>query len=375
MSRVERISPRQVFLLVLLSRATTAVAQLPALTVGDAREDAWISALVATAAGTVLVWVYGTLALRFPGRSVIRFLDEMLGPVVGRLMGLLFLWVFLEQSAIVLREYGEALVTAIMPETPISFIMGVMIALAAFNVRAGIEVEARMSDVILPVFLVATLLVPALAVNVAQVDWLLPVLSRGWQPVLHAAVTPFVWFGELLFLLMIFPHVSDLRQARRAACLGAAASGLLVTLLVAVTLAVFGAEEGERLTFPVYSLARMIEVGGFLERISAIPMMAWGLGLFVKLSFNFYAGVRGLSEWLGLEDHRPLVFSMGAILLVGAMVFYDNLAQFRELESPEVWGVYRGALTVALPVLLLLLALWRRPHGGRQEAREGRGAA
>lgn len=367
MLRTEQISPQQIFVLVFVSRATTAVASLPVLTVGNAREDAWLAAFIATIAGTIVTWILATLALQFPDRTVIEYVHEMLGPVFGRMISGVFLWVFLEQSAIVLRQYGEALATAITPETPIVFVMGVMIALAAFGVRAGIEVGARMADLIFPVFLVATLSVVVLIGNIAEPAWLYPILGRGLMPVLEGAINPTVWFGELLFLLMILPDANNARAARAAACWGAAASGLMVVIISAATLMVFGAEEGSRLTFPLYSLARMISIGGFLERIDVIPMVAWGLGLYMKIGLSFYAGAKGLSQWLGIPEYRPLVLSMGAILLSMGTLMYENTAQFDELQLPAIWGVYRGTLTVVLPALLLLVALFYRRRSGKPD--------
>ncbi len=361
MNQSGQISPRQIFILVYITRTTVAIAKLPVLTVGPAKEDAWLSALVATCVGTGIVWLLGTTAIQLQGRTVMEYLLEAFGPLLGRLMGLSFLWVYLESSALVLRQYGEGVVTGIVPETPIVFVMGVMIALAGIGVRYGPEVIARMGELIFPVYIASIFLVPILAINLLDPAWLRPFLGQGITPVLIGAVTPSIWYGEAVFLLVTLSLASDRRQARTAACCATLAAGFTNAILAAVVVIVFGAQEGARLTFPVYELARLIRVGGFLTRLEALAMMAWGLGLFVKLMVTFHAGSVCLAQWLALPTYRPLVLSMGAILLSMAMALFQNTAEADVFQSPLIWSVYRGTLTVLVPVLLLIATRVRSP--------------
>lgn len=362
MDRKEQIAPRNLFALLFTMRATIAIAFLPVVV--SAGRDAWLSTLLAAAATSGVLPLFVWFGIRFPGRNMVQTALDQLGPWVGRLVTLPWLWAFLHLAATVLRDFSEALATAILPGAPLVLLMGAMIAVAAFIVRQGIEVIGRLADLITVIFLFSVVTTLLLALPSMHFDRLTPFLAEGWKPVIAGTASVLAWNLELFVVGMAVAHLPRPRAALGVTLLTLWAATLVVTFAAIAVTATFGPAEAARLLFPVFSLAEQISVAVFFSRIEPLPMLAWGLGLALKLSLLFYAGARGLEDWLGLPRYQPLVLPMGAILLLGAFVLYDDAVQLRTWTTQAaILFPYMATVTLVpagvLAVAMLIRA--RRP--------------
>lgn len=77
----------------------------------------------------------------------------------------------------------------------------------------------------------------------------------------------------------------------------------------------FGVEEGKTLTFPFFSVVKIIDIGEFLERIEAFHMAIWILGGIIKVAFYYYLAVLGISQLLNLQDYKPIVLPFSTVIV------------------------------------------------------------
>jgi len=82
-------------------------------------------------------------------------------------------------NAVVLREFSEFLVAAVMPETPsLVFALSIM-AVAVYAARNGLEVIARCADYLLPFMVAFALTIVLLALPEMRLEHLFPLGERG----------------------------------------------------------------------------------------------------------------------------------------------------------------------------------------------------
>jgi len=101
---------------------------------------------------------------------------------------------------VVLREFSEFLVAAVMPETPsLVFALSIMVV-AVYAARNGLEVIARCADYLLPFMVAFALTIVLLALPEIRLEHLFPLGERGWVPVLASALVAFLFVGEVVIL-------------------------------------------------------------------------------------------------------------------------------------------------------------------------------
>ena len=361
----EKISSIQLMFLLVTIVTATAWLYVSAITAQKAGVDGWISLLVpSTIFGMAVVFVCSALCLRFPGRSVVEFSGDIVGKFAGKIVGLGYLFFFLYSNGVIIREFGDFVVTSFMMETPLLVFNSVMVLLAAYAVSNGLEVISRANQFVFPLAVLSLFVIVGLAIPAMHLDNLMAVLGNGLKPVLRGSLTTSSWRGEVVLLLMFWPYLNKPDQGRRAGLLAVAFIGILLSLDTASTVAVFGAETVANLTFPTLDLARYISIAGFLERLEAIVMILWVAGIFVKVACFYQAGALAASQLLGLKDYRALVLPLGVLQLVWSVTLFESS---RELVFflGKTFAPFAYVFELGLPLLLLLIAMIRKKGGAK----------
>lgn len=358
----EKIANRQLLYILFMMRTTVVIAFLPVLTSADAAQDAWLAAIFTFLGTALIVLLVAGLGARFPEQTAIQYGQELLGPWLGKIPALMLLWAFLVMASTDTRIYGEMLVNSFFTETPLAFVIGVMVITAAIGARKGIEVMARVADVIFPLFvfmLSLSLILPLPAFRAFNLE---PVLARGLEPVLQATITPVAIGAQMLVLTILVPNLTAPRLATRTALWAMAGVGFTLLLATLVTVGVLGPDIGSRSVFPFYTMIRSIEISEYLQRVEAPIIFAWGFGVFVGVSVILYSGARGLAQVLHLADHRPLILPMAVIQGTFAIHAYEDIFQILTYFSPPValpYHLFWFSLTIFLLWLGYLYRLLR----------------
>lgn len=354
-----RISGRQVSLLLIVIIVSTSLLFPPTIVARLAQQDAWLSVVLALPVGLLVGALVVGLSRRFPGLTLVEYSQVVLGPWAGRVIGLAFVWWFLHVAAIVAREMGTLLTTAVFDQTPIEVIIFLMVMLTASAVRNGIETLARSNDFMFWIQLGSYLAVLALVTPQVIPQNLTPVLERGIGPILQGSWVAGSWMGEVVIVSMFLPFLDYQRQAGASIIWALGLVTAITAGSIAMALFVLGPATAGRLTVAVLTLARLVSVGRIIERMDAIIMVIWVLGLFIKISAFYYAASLGLAQILSLRDFRPVVLPLGLLIAVLSLLLFRNTPQLVDFLG-FAWPSYSVTIfEVGLPALLLALALAR----------------
>jgi len=340
----------------------TATLTLPGITVQNVRQDAWVSLFLATLAGFFIAWLVVSLSLRFPGKTLFEFAEEILGRVPGKVIGLLYIWWFLHTNAIIMDEFAGFLCTAVMPDTPpiVFFLVGAIVA--GYAVRNGLEVLSRYNQLFLPLVLGLLLVVFILAIKDMKAARLLPVFDAGLIPIVKGTAVPTSWLGEIVIFTMIIPFLNKPKEAKKVVMLATFLTGSFLLVSILVALAVFGPNLAGDWIFSAYNAVRVVSIANFLERLESVIVAVWMFGGFAKMGVFYYAAVLGSAQWLGLKDYRPLVAPIG-VILVGLALLCRNIVDLIGFIATS-WPPYAIIVFEAgIPLLLLVVALARGKGG------------
>jgi spore germination protein KB len=366
----EKIANRQLYFMLFLIRCNVAVALLPVLTTANALQDAWISAIVQFFPALLLLLFFGSLGQRFVGLTVAQYSEKLLGRWAGKGVALVIAWAFLHMAAVEVRAYADMLITAFLPDTPLVFLIGAMVIASATAAHAGIEVIARAADLLFPVYLL--MIISSLLIPLPQLQGFLvnlePVLARGAGPVLRGAATPALFTVQYLVLTVLAPTVNEPKRALRTAIWALVGATVILIPVAVITVAILGPQLGTRAAFPFFSMVRVIAISEFFERIEALAVFAWGLGLFIELAVYLYCGGRALSQILGMPDYRPLILPMAVIWTAFGSHVTRNMFQLMDFFKPHFFVPYALALVVVPFGLLWMAYLLRRLLRGRSGA-------
>ncbi len=356
----DKISARQLSILIMLYCVGSAIIVIPSTLASQAKQDAWISALLSPAIGLLLLPIVIRLSNRFPGIPLTDYIEIILGRWVGKIVSFWFLVTFPFLIGFYsLRDIGDFLTMQIMPETPIEAIHICLFVVIVFGVRLGLEPMARAAEILFPwVIALFAVLFLFLVPQIMKTN-IMPVLENGWNPVIRASF-PYISFPflEPVIFLMIVNHVRRPDKVGRAMVTGLALAGLLMFIATLLTILVFGGQLTSFLMYPTYELAKKIDVGRFLQRIEIIMATIWFITIYFRLAILFYIAVTGFTRLMKAADYRFLTLPLGIITVVMSLVVYRNVGNL--MEFVPVWASFAYINGLLLPAMLLIVAMIRR---------------
>ncbi len=350
-----KISARQMILLVFNSRIIILIAFLPILVAPPANQDVWLSILVMAPVNLILAVPIYLLSKRFPNQTLYEYCQTIMGKA-GQVLGLLFVWFSLHMCALSLSNFSKFFTTTIMPETPSLFFIITLTLVSAYVVHRGIEVLGRLSEFIAPFIILTIITVFLLLYNDMDFHELTPILEKGIYPTLFGGLYAASLMIETLGFGMILPFLNDRGKTKKVIIYS---TFLLVPFILIITFTVLmtlGPELAKTIVYPPFTAVRIVHVGDFLERIDAIYLGIWILGMYIRVSFSYYLAVLGVSQLFHLKDYKPLILPTGAIIVSLTTLINTNVVELREFVSYRVFTWYTLFFILFIPSLLLLTA-------------------
>ncbi|MGE7694550.1 endospore germination permease [Lysinibacillus sp. NPDC094177] len=362
----EIISSRQFMIITLLSSIGTAILISPASVTSEAKQDAWIAAIISVVISLLLIKLFVTLGKRTPTLTFVEANEKILGRFFGKITSIGFIILSFISAGELLYFIGIFMKTAIMPETPMmafAFLFSIIIIYAAF---LGIEVFARSAEILFAMFILIFILFVVCISPSVHIENLQPIMEAPVKSLFFSIIRLISIFSfPLVILLMIFPsNVNIHESAQKGFYIGTILGGIVLIAIITLAILVLGPANTASRTFPSYSLAQRISIGNFLQRIEVIMAAMWIISIYIKTFMFFYAGVIGIAQICKINNHRPLIFPFGMIILGLSQIVHPSIIH-SDIYNRETWPIFSFIFAILLPLVLLLVAKIRKINGNQ----------
>lgn len=361
MIQTERISPRQLMLLIVSIKLSALTTYAPIVTSTEKGvRDSWLAAILAGFIALGMTFLACTLGAKFPRQTIFRYCETICGKLIGKIIGLSLICFFIYYTALCLRVFTEFILITMMPDTPLIVLTLAVMCITAYMVHSGLEVIVRFNEMVGPPLL---FLFPLLMILVApnmDLNNLLPIFENGAKPMIIHALAPIGIFGEAVWVVLLaLPGLNKPEKAKKAVLCGFLLNILLVSTVAASIVAVFGPSRAAHLFFPNISLIRTISIANFLERLETIMSILFILTMLVKTGFLFYGSLIGSAQLFNLKDYKPLVLPLAAVITSLSMFVVEDIMEFKEFCSPEYFAPFAITMEAGLPLFMIIVAAAR----------------
>ncbi|WP_419872570.1 GerAB/ArcD/ProY family transporter [Candidatus Pristimantibacillus sp. PTI5] len=354
------ISTRQLSILVIMNVTGTSILTIPSILAMEAKQDAWLAAILALFLTLPILFLYLALHKKHPMKNLTEIFEAVLGKWVGKLTSLLFIMIYpVLLSALTLRGMGGFVQVQTMPETPIGAIYIIFILVVIYAVKLGIESISRTAEILVAISLFMLAFMFITLIPQIHIEHLLPIFEGGFKPVIRGAVPLMSFpFLELVLFLMIFPHANEQAKVRKALLSGVFIGWSLLFLITMLAILVLGLEITSSETYPSYTLAKKISIGKFFERVESTIAFAWFFTCFIKMCTYFYLIVYGLAQTLNLKDSKFLIIPLGILIVNVALLVIPNSSYIINF-SRTIFPFFNLTFGLAMPLFLLAATLVR----------------
>lgn len=324
------------------------------------RQDAWVVVLLGLPVCLPIIGLLVWLTNRFEGMNLFEINDIVFGKIAGKAVSICYLWFFLTLTALNLRDVGDFVEIAIMRKTPKVVIVLLFAFVCAWAVRFGIEVVTRYSALFVTVDLLILAVTILLTLNLIDLKNFLPVFSQPPMRYLqgvHTIIT--IPFGEMVAFMMLVSFVNfPKKKIKKYFFVGYIIGDLSLLAVVFRDTAVLG-KAAALFALPPFETLRMATLTENISRMEILFAVVLIILLFFKVSLLYYVTVLAVSQLLRMPSFRPLILTVGAVVVTYAYNLYPSTvahAASGKETTPFIWLFFE----FMLPLLTMAVALLRK---------------
>lgn len=350
------ISSRQMFAFTVLCECGTTILAIAASATAIAKQDAWIAVILVTICGAAILWVNMYLGGLYPNKTIIEIIQLIFGKWVGGFIIINYVFMCFLSASQVIWYVGNFFTTTYMPETPmyaINIMFGTVLIIAMLY---ELEAIMRSAEIFLYIVCIVIGVSMFMVIPNIKVNNLFPVFENGFTPIAKSSFILFSYTGMKLILLNIFypKNIKDIKKAKISIFKGYLIAMMFVLATVVMSILVLGPTITANSNFPVFELAKEINVGIMFTRLEALTIVGWLLTLFITTIAYYYNAILGISQLLGIKEHKRIAVPLGLLMIVLSEFAYTNVP-YRTNWDNIVWPVDIFMYGVLLPLVLLAM--------------------
>lgn len=369
MKKKEAIHSWQMVIIFISFQIGSAIMYVPGPLIGIAKNTSWLSVIIAGSLSFLILVVVLKLHQKYPQMSFIEMSRQLIGNKLTILLAIPYTITILFMLCLILIDIKSFFTSSMMTQTPDYIFYSIILLNVVLTARAGIEVMARMFTFFLFIMYGSSILIMLLAFPFYQPENLLPVLPDGLKPIIHGTYLLVFPFGEIVLLNMLLPFAKKSHRPKlhRRLYWTHVLNTFTLLIVVIVTIMVLG-PMAERRAYSLFQIARLIEIGDFMERLESIIGISITFGTFTKATIVMFILNLVLSELFKLNNQQVLSFPLALVVfLLSSTMFQYEAEQVKTVH--DTWPFLVMVVGIFPTLLLGLIALFRKntPSSSRKK--------
>ncbi len=314
-------------------------------------QDGWITILVATIMAVPLFIMYSRMLQLFPEKNLFQIAELLFGTIGGKIISVLFVIYPIYLAALVLRNFSEFTQISIMAETPQLPITIIVALTAVYLAKSGMRTMGKWS-IIMVGFVLSVLLFTIIAsIKQIEVSNLLPVMSSPAKEVAKTSLQFFSFpYAETVLFLCLGDTLGREARSYKMFLWSLIAAAVLFLLVFFRNMTLLGQSLMSIILFPSYETARIIQVGGFIERIEGGISTNFLLAGILKVAVCLLAVNKGLVSIFRLKNNNALVLPAGLLAIALGTILYHNTMEM--FAGVDYYFYYAIPFQVILPAII-----------------------
>ncbi|MEA4823107.1 MAG: endospore germination permease [Clostridiaceae bacterium] len=345
-------------------------ALLTAFLVSITLQDSWLVVLLGFILGLLLLWVFRNLMVMFPEQNLIQILDNVYGPVIGKIIGVGYIWFFFTLTSINFMDIGDFVKQTMLKETPILILVILCMLVSVIAVRDGITLVTKYSTLFVVVTIFILIFSVLLVINQINLQNFLPMFDQPFMKYVqgtHLITT--IPFGETVALLMIHPNVKQSRRDTTKHLFVGFALGVITVLVIIMRDITTLGNTMEMFTLPHVVALSLANLGPALSRIEILFFIVFIMLMFFRITLLYYVSVLAVAYLMKIKAYRHIVLVMGTLMLFYGLTLYPNPVA-HALSAQQIVPFLWTPFEILIPLLTLIIAKIRKMPQAKMEAKE-----
>ncbi|WJE16703.1 endospore germination permease [Halobacillus sp. ACCC02827] len=346
----QKLSQRQFFFMIIQTQIGVGVLSVPHELHNAAKQDGWISLIIAAILIQIVVFVIWLTARNHPEDNLFQINELIFSKWIGKGLSFLYVLYFLAVGTLIILLYGRMISVWVLPNTPLWVLSLLMILICGYLVAGGLLVVARLYTMLsfLLIILIALVIYSMKEMNLM---YILPVFEEGVGRVLKGVDKAVLSFFGFIVSLVIFPKVEGTPKQRLKTMVKAhwfVTGFYLFTVFASFTF--FSSMELTTIPEPLLYMLKSFELP-IIARIDLFFISIWIISVATSFATYIYMGSLGLKHTFMKKGNVRHIVSISIVIFVITMYMGFDITK---VETFNKWVVYAGYFfSLMLPFIML----------------------
>ncbi|MDF2607992.1 MAG: spore germination protein [Bacillales bacterium] len=352
-----KITPYQFACLVFIFIISSSTLLVPKLTATYAKQDAWISTVLALIIGVFIVKIYLALCNKFPTKNLIEINEIIFGKYISKIFSTVLLVYTILITSGLLRQLSDFLLTTLLPDTPIEVIGLILILLISYIAFNGVNVLAMTTEIIIPFIAVTIIILFIFYTPNVERNNMLPMFEATNGEILKATIITLCYpYLDLIIFLLFIPPLIKGKDIGKAFINSTIIGGIVIVIFTLFCITVLRPGFTVNASYPVYVVTEKINIGNFIQRIESFVGVLWVTSLILKISICFQANLLAFKTMVGIKEINPFIYPVGIICFVLSLYLFPNIVYFNQETIMKIWPSLLIIIGFLYPLTLLIIA-------------------
>lgn len=333
-SNNDKISLRQFTRLLVFDLFSVSGLIIPNIAAASSGRDGLLSICL----GTLYAFIYGYLILYLCKQTNGRYLsycDDNFGRFVTFFVGIPYIIKLFLCLVFAARLFGQIINLTLLEDTDNRIIILFLLMVSAYSASKGMEVRARITEVIYFIVIVPIFIFLFLGIRKVDPANITPLFTGRLSDIGLGSYQVLLTYSALEMMLFAAPMIhykaADLKKGKKLYSYAVKAiiiTGILNILMYIVTMGLLGRIETSNKLWSSINIFQMVKLpGGFLQRQDAFILSIWLLGIFTLTGALFYYLATVTGHVMKLSNRNYLLVPL-ILLVFGASVIPMETDQF-----------------------------------------------
>lgn len=323
--------------------------------------SAWLQTIITGLTMLLIFFIIYKLMERFEGNNLLEIYDIVFGSIIAKIIFLSLVIYFIVYIAFILREFVDILKSISLPLTPISLTLISFILAMILICNKGFESLTRIASffsLLLIIMFFSIIFIPVYAFNIHR---LFPILGYGLDKTIINGITYTSSYAELIALPIFIKSFQGIKNFKKIGYWTIILSSLTFFIATFSYVLIMPYNVAPTNIAGLYTLARGISYGRFLQRFEALYIIAWVLSSLINLGFGLYFLSFVFAKTYKLPDYKPLIIPF-SILIYTVAILPQNFSWISQIGIRFI-RTYSVIPAFGLILLALILSLIRNKKG------------
>ncbi len=354
-----KITQIQLFFFIIQTQIGVGFISLPFDMNKVAKQDGWISILLAGLLIELFFLIAFLLFKKYPNLNIYEIAIYLAKPLGGKIIISTYIAFFIAIDSLVLMKYYQTINAWILPHTPKFILLSLIAITSIYLAKENIVIIARffeLASIVICLIIFFTLY----SIKDADFYYIMPIADSGFRPILNGSKEAIIAMLGFEMIFVISPNIIGSQKQHMKTFTYA---NLFVTLfygvIVFVAFSVFNPDEIKMLPQPILCMVKAQTFRVF-ERTDILFICSWIVLAITSFVSYLYASSIGIKNLFSLKTHSKPCYYLATTCVIISILSrnrqqIDYFTKYVSLSSYIVVGF--------IPLLLLILSLFDKKSG------------